>query len=208
MRNSWNILFKARKEIQFTFEGGFMMIIKQKDFVVKELKYSIRSAVIEDAETLSKLRVQIDGETENMDRERGEAYIDPSGFERMIKTDIEGLRNLFLVAVIDNRIVGYSRCEGTNLKRLLHRVEFGVCVIKEYWGYSIGKNLLQESISWADSVNIKKMTLNVLETNNKAIELYKSHGFEIEGILKQDKLLADGKFYNTIVMGRFKEDKI
>ncbi|AZK45189.1 GNAT family N-acetyltransferase [Paenibacillus lentus] len=179
------------------------MIIEPKDFNVKELSYSIRSAVIKDAGTLSKLRVQIDGETENMDRERGEAYIDSAGMETIIKKD--SLRSIFLVAVIDNRIVGYSRCEGTDLKRLLHKVEFGVCVLKEFWGYSIGKNLLQESISWADSVGIKKMTLNVLETNHKAIELYKKHGFEVEGILKQDKLLADGIFYSTIVMGRFKE---
>lgn len=182
------------------------MIIKQKEFDVKGLSYSIRSAVIEDAETLSKLRVKIDGETENMDRESGEAYIDSSGFKRIIKTDIESLRNLFLVAEYDNRIVGYSRCEGINLKRFLHKVEFGVCVLKEYWGFSIGKHLLKESITWADSVGIKKMTLNVLETNNKAIELYKNHGFEIEGILNQDRLLADGAFYNTIVMGRIKAD--
>lgn len=183
-----------------------MMIDKQKDYNVKELRYTIRSAVIEDAESLSKLRVQIDGETENLDRDRGEAYIDPTAFEKIIKNDIESLRNLFLVAVVGNRIVGYSRCEGTNLKRLLHKVEFGVCVLEKYWGHSIGKNLLQESISWADSEGIKKMTLNVLETNVKALELYKKHGFEVEGILKRDKLLSDGQFYNTIVMGRFKED--
>lgn len=183
-----------------------MMVIKQKEFNVKELSYSIRLAIIEDAKALSELRVQIDGETENMDRESGEAYIDPTGFEKIIKTDLESLRNIFLVAEIDNRIVGYSRCEGTNLKRLLHKVEFGVCVLKGFWGYSIGKNLLKESISWADSIGIKKMTLNVLETNYKAIELYKKHDFEIEGILKHDKLLADGRLYSTIVMGRFKEE--
>jgi ribosomal protein S18 acetylase RimI-like enzyme len=42
-----------------------------------------------------------------------------------------------------------------------------------------------------------------LETNDKAIELYKKHGFEIEGLLKNDKVLSDGKYYNTIIMGRF-----
>lgn len=47
------------------------------------------------------------------------------------------------------------------------------------------------------------ITLNVLETNDKAIKLYKGLGFEIEGILKNDKILADGNYYNTIVMGRF-----
>lgn len=84
-------------------------------------------------------------------------------------------------------------------------MEFGVCVLKDFWGYGIGRNLLEKSISWADSNEIKKMTLNVLETNDRATKLYKSLGFEIEGVLKNDKILSDGKYHNTIVMGRFKE---
>ncbi|GIN65752.1 hypothetical protein J41TS2_11730 [Bacillus sonorensis] len=91
------------------------------------------------------------------------------------------------------------------MNRFSHRTEFGVCVLKDFWGYGIGTNLLKESIFWADSSGIKKMTLLVLETNEKAINLYQKHGFEIEGILKKDKILSDGKFYNTIVMGRFHE---
>lgn len=112
-----------------------------------------------------------------------------------------------MVAVADKRIVGFSRCEGTYLKRFSHKVEFGVCVLNDFWGHGIGKNLLKESIAWADSNDIKKLTLNVLETNTKAIELYKRLGFEIEGILKNDKILSDGEYYNTIVMGRFNDAK-
>jgi GNAT superfamily N-acetyltransferase len=64
--------------------------------------------------------------------------------------DTENIRNLFLVAVVNGRLVGFSRCEGNLLNRFSHKVEFGVCVLKNYWGYGIGKNLLKESISWAD----------------------------------------------------------
>ncbi|MBW9234989.1 GNAT family N-acetyltransferase, partial [Leptospira santarosai] len=105
------------------------------------------------------------------DRVRGEAYIDESGFKQIIKDDTESINNLFLVAEVDQQIVGFSRCEGSNLKRSSHKVEFGVCVLKEFWGYGIGKNLLQQSIHWADTHEIKKIILNVLETNEKAIEL-------------------------------------
>lgn len=178
------------------------MRVIQKEFYVNNLRYIVRSAFEEDAKNLSEVRVQIDGETENMDREKGEAYIDEAGFKQIIKVDTESSRNLFLVAEVNERIVGFSRCEGNRLKRTSHRVEFGVCVLKEYWGYGIGKNLLQQSINWADSNGIKKITLNVLETNYKAIELYKKYGFEVEGILKKDKLLSDGNYYNTILMGR------
>lgn len=55
-------------------------------------------------------------------------------------------------------------------------------MLQEYWGYGIGKNLLGESITWADTNGIQKITLNVLETNTNAIKLYQKHGFEIEGI--------------------------
>ncbi|MBO8157166.1 MAG: GNAT family N-acetyltransferase [Bacillaceae bacterium] len=181
------------------------MKVNPKEFYIHDLRYVIRSAQEEDANNLSEVRLQIDGETENLDREQGEGYIDEIGFKQLIKDDTNSSNNLFLVAEVNGRIAGFSRCEGTQLKRMAHKVEFGVCVLKEFWGYGIGKNLLKESIDWADSTGIKKITLNVLETNEKAIMLYKKYGFEVEGILKKDKLLSDGKFYNTIIMGRFNE---
>lgn len=162
------------------------------------MEYTVRSATLKDAKELSQIRLQIDGETENMDREEGEGFLDAPRFEQIITTDTESPRNLFLVAEVDGRLVGFSRCEGTYLKRSAHKVEFGVCV----WGYGIGKNLLAESITWADTNGLKKITLQVLETNVKAVRLYKKFGFEVEGILIKDKILSDGKYYNTIVMGR------
>lgn len=181
------------------------MKIDQKEFTVRELKYVIRPARREDAASLSKARLQIDGETENLDRERGEAYIDEAGFMELIEEDTASETNLFLVAEADGRIAGFSRCAGNALKRTSHQVEFGVGVLKEYWGWGIGKELLTQSVHWADTNGIKKMTLKVLETNEKAILLYEKHGFAVEGVLRADKLLRDGNYYNTVVMGRIKQ---
>ena len=178
------------------------MIVNQKEFIVHNLRYIVRSAIEEDAKKLSEVRLQIDGETEYLDREQGEGYIDEEGFQQIIKDDTESKYNLFLVAVVDGRIVGFSRCEGNKLKRTAHKVEFGVCVLKEFWGYRIGQNFLKESITWADSNEIKKINLSVLEINDKAIKLYEKYGFEVEGILKNDKVLSDGNYYHTILMGR------
>jgi RimJ/RimL family protein N-acetyltransferase len=181
------------------------MMVKPKEFFQKNLSYNIRSAIEKDAKNLSDVRVEIDGETENLDREKGESYIDEENFKQLIKEDTESVHNLFLVCEVNGRIVGFSRCEGNNLKRMSHKVEFGVCVLKDFWGYGIGTNLLKETIKWADTSGIKKITLNVLESNEKAIMLYKRYGFEVEGVLKKDKVLSDGNYYNTVVMGRFKE---
>ena len=169
---------------------------------VNDLDYSVRSAVEADAKELSRIRVQIDGETENMDRERGEGVIDEKGFRQLILADTENPRNLFLVAVVNGSLVGFSRCESSPFKRASHRAEFGVCILKDYWGHQIGKNLVEISVHWADTNGIKRMVLYVLETNTSAIGLYQSMGFEIEGILRKDKLLSDGNYYDTILMGR------
>ncbi|MBA2177020.1 GNAT family N-acetyltransferase [Halobacillus locisalis] len=176
-----------------------------KRFRNKDLTYSIRIATAKDADELSKVRVQGDGETENMDREKGEDYIDDHQFQAIIKNDADQPNHLFLVVDVDGEIAGYSRCAGSQLKRLAHTVEFGVCILKEFWGYGMATNLLYESIKWAESHGIKKITLRVIETNTPAIRLYRRHGFDIEGVLKKDKLLSDGHYYSTVLMSRFIE---
>ncbi|MFP3435459.1 GNAT family N-acetyltransferase, partial [Paraburkholderia sp. SIMBA_061] len=84
--------------------------------------------------------------------------------------------------------------EGTALKRFCHKVEFGVCVARDFWGHGIGKNLLEKSIEWADQSGVEKMTLNVLASNKKAIELYQKYDFGIEGVLKRDRRHANGHY--------------
>ncbi|WP_042198561.1 GNAT family N-acetyltransferase [Paenibacillus camerounensis] len=180
------------------------MIINRQEFQVKGLHYTIRSAIPGDAKKLSALRLQVDGETEHMDRIPGEDYIDEEGFKAIIEKDTNHPHNICLAAEMNGQIIGYSRCAGYDLRRFLHKAEFGVGVLKEYWGFGIGRNLLKASIDWADANGITKMILSgVLEMNEPAVRLYKSLGFEIEGLLKQDRILSDGKYYSTYMMARY-----
>jgi hypothetical protein len=74
---------------------GFVMIVNPIEFHIRNLSYTMRSAKENDAKNLSEIRLQIDGETENMDREKGEAYIDEVGFKKLIKEDTESAHNIF-----------------------------------------------------------------------------------------------------------------
>lgn len=71
------------------------MRFNQKEFYINNLRYIIRSAIEKDAKNLSEVRLQVDGETEYLDREQGEAYIDETGFKKLIKDDTESISNLF-----------------------------------------------------------------------------------------------------------------
>ncbi|MGM3176275.1 GNAT family N-acetyltransferase [Dickeya lacustris] len=178
------------------------MVIDERQYQRRGVTYTVRSAQHRDAALLSPLRLEIDGETEYLDRERGEAFMSEADFAALIVTDSAAPGNLFLVAEVEGQLVGFSRCQGSCLRRLSHKVEFGVCVRKTFWGYGIGRALLAQSIDWAQANQIEKMTLSVLETNQKAIDVYQLAGFEVEGRLKNDKKLADGRYYATLIMSR------
>ena len=178
--------------------------MEPKIFAGKGLEYTIRRAEVGDAAECSALRLQIDGETEHMDREAGEAFMDEKDFRELIAADSASEVRLFLVAEADGKLVGYARCEGSTLRRFAHRAEFGICVAKGYWGHGIGGALLRETLNWADSCQISKLNLSVLATNESAIRLYAKHGFETEGVLKKDRKHADGRYYDTVLMGRFR----
>ncbi|WP_411167380.1 GNAT family N-acetyltransferase [Clostridium sp. MB05] len=179
------------------------MVIKDKRIEGKNLAWILRCPTKADAEELSNLRVKIDGETENLDREPGEGLLTPEDFERIIYKDTISKTTLFLIAEVNGKIVGFTRCEGNKLSRFRHKAEFGICILKEYWGYGIGKVLLENILIWANTAGIKKISLTVVETNKKAIELYKRYEFVEEGLLINDRIHKDGNYYNTVIMGKF-----
>ncbi|OOM69943.1 GNAT family N-acetyltransferase [Clostridium sp. BL-8] len=178
------------------------MLIEDKIIESKGLTWKLRCPIKTDAYKLAELRVKIDGETEYLDRESGEGLLTPEDFEKIIHEDNTSERTLFLLAEVNNRIVGFTRCEGNKLNRFKHKAEFGICIEKDYWSYGIGKVLIENVLKTMDSVGIKKISLTVVQTNTKAIQLYKKYGFVEEGILINDRIHKDGKYYNTVMMGR------
>ncbi|MBU5440191.1 GNAT family N-acetyltransferase [Tissierella sp. MSJ-40] len=178
------------------------MIIESKKIEGKNIKWILRCPTKNDAAELSELRIKIDGETENLDRESGEGLLTPEDFKKLIYEDSMAERTLFLVAEVDGKIVGFTRCIGNKLSRFRHKAEFGICISKEYWGHGIGKVLLENVLMWADATGIEKISLTVVETNTKAIQLYKKYGFVEEGLLRKDRIHKDGNYYNTVIMGR------
>ena len=83
----------------------------------------------------------------------------------------------FLVALSENQIVGYigmytSFDEGeiTN-----------VAVDKKVQNQGTGKKLVDESIKWCEKYKINQLILEVRKSNEVAIHLYQSLGFEIIG---------------------------
>jgi ribosomal-protein-alanine N-acetyltransferase len=89
-------------------------------------------------------------------------------------------RNDYLVVVIDGRIAGYCGFWGVAGEGDI----FNVAVKKEYRRHRIGVTMLRALIDSGVARGITSFTLEVRSSNEPAILLYESLGFERAGIRK------------------------
>ena len=108
---------------------------------------------------------------------------------------------VFMVAIIDEDIVGTLSFSGGDRTRLRHRGEFGVGVRRHAWGNGIGGLLMDALIAWArDGDIIKKINLRVRVDNKRAVGLYRRRGFVLEGTISRE-IAVDGNYFSVHCMG-------
>ena len=67
--------------------------------------------------------------------------------------------------------------------------EFGISMLKEYYGQGLGTRLMQLMENWAKERHLHSITGEVRAGNRRAISLYLKQGFEICGHLKETALI-------------------
>lgn len=99
----------------------------------------------------------------------------------VFKSELENANSKYLVAKIDNEIVGFA-----GIIPVLDEADISNIVVHQnFRNQKIGSYLLQEIINLAISLNLKKINLEVRESNTPAIKLYEKYGFEVCGIRKK-----------------------
>ena len=92
------------------------------------------------------------------------------------KTDSEN--EIELIAEVDGVGVALAGIESLGAKyKIRHRAEFGISVLKEYWGLGIGRALTEACIECAKKAGYTQLELDVVAANESALNLYKSVGF-------------------------------
>ncbi len=84
-----------------------------------------------------------------------------------------------IIALVDGKVVGTAGIEAIGTKyKVKHRAEFGISILREYWGMGLGKALLTACIQCARDAGYLQLELNVVAENERAIALYRKMGFE------------------------------
>ena len=109
--------------------------------------------------------------------------------------------SIFLIARYKDELAGFAYLEGGKRARTFHSASLGIGILKKFRGIGIGKLLIKELLDFAtNSRYIAKIDLQVKLDNKVAINLYKSFGFNIEGINKR-AIYINGRFIDYANMG-------
>lgn len=83
-----------------------------------------------------------------------------------------------LVALVDGKMAGTAGIEAIGpQQKVRHRADFGIGVLKEYWGLGLGKALTEACIACAKEAGYTQLELSVVADNPAAIALYQKEGF-------------------------------
>lgn len=172
-----------------------------REMNINNKKVIIRKVSKSDAKALTEYLNIIGGETDFLTFGIGQLGISVEQEEDFIENISIKENALFIMAEVNGNIVGNLNFSGGPRPRNAHVGEFGVSVLKEYWGNGIGEELIKYLICWSkNSKIIRKINLRVRTDNIRGIYLYKKLGFLEEGIVKRDFLIND-EFYDSLLMG-------
>lgn len=85
--------------------------------------------------------------------------------------------------------------------RIRHAGAFGISVRQAFWGLGVGGYLLDARIAWArERAFIKKIDLRGRTDNARALCLYRSRGFVLEGT-QRGEIFLNGAYLDVHWMG-------
>ena len=108
--------------------------------------------------------------------------------------------SVFLLALVDDQIVGLLNYTGGKRQSLRHAAVLGISVRKAWCNQGVGTALLQAAIAHARAGGvIKRLELAVYAHNARAIHVYQKLGFHQEG-RRQNAVCKNGRYFDDLIM--------
>lgn len=134
-------------------------------------------------------------ETKFLLREEEETYLSIQTEEKFLTNLINDERQLMLIAEYKGEIIdSCSFSPASSLSRLKHRASMGIAIYKDFMGQGIGTTMLNLLLEAAKKALYSQIELEVVTTNQNAVNLYKKLGFTIYGTMPNNIRYKDGTY--------------
>ena len=99
-----------------------------------------------------------------------------------------------------------GQCNLLMIDHQAHKATLAIVMPREYQNQGFGREAIELLLGFAfREMNLNRVTLNVIEDNERAIALYKRCGFVVEGRLRQDQY-QHGRYKDLLTMGILKSE--
>ena len=160
----------------------------------------IRLATAADAVSLLALQRRLDAQSAFMLLEPDERPNDARRLEQRLRA--QGPSGSFdLVAHREDGLVGWLAVEVAPYRRARHVGYIVLGVDAAEGGRGIGRSLLREAVAEATRRELRRLELTVMTDNLRAVGLYLSEGFQVEG-LRRAAVIRDGLVVDEYYMAR------
>lgn len=175
------------------------MAILESPIVLDAPAITIRSIFPEDADAYVSFLLDITRQSENLtfEPDETEMFSDEHSF---LESIADAKNSLAIMALDGEQIVGSLTFLGGKRSKSAHAGEFGISVDRSYWGGGVGRALMATMVRWANGAHITKITLQVRTDNKRAIALYESFGFIIEGMARHAMRVGES-YVDLLCMG-------
>lgn len=165
--------------------------------------HELRSCTPEDAEALQAFFYQSALETTHTLHYK-KKNIPISKLQESSQQALESPNNLFLGVFDNSKIIGQISFRVIHPEHpwVKHIGEFGMTILKDYWGQGIGSALLERMEHFAKSIGVTRVEAKVRTSNDRGIALYKKAGYQIEGSRKKAALI-NGSFQDEFYIAKF-----
>lgn len=185
-----------------------MAKLEPSSFLLRDgRKIIFRSLCPEDAQQFLKFRERVPHDSTHTMQYVGMKLPTVEETAKRLEAQQNDKTTLNIGAFDDDKVVGYLnfRLPWDEHPWVRHLGQFGMMLLKEYWGNGIGSQLLELQNIHARSVNVNRIEAMVRTQNDRGIQLYLRHGYKIEGTRKNAAKI-DGAFHDEYFIAKILDD--
>jgi RimJ/RimL family protein N-acetyltransferase len=161
-----------------------------------ESRLTIRRATVRDAEAFASVVAAVAAEERWIGTE---APVDVAQFADRMRALLEGGDDVLWVLEAGERVVGTLGLHSTPAAGVM---SIGMCILEEARGRGGGRLFMETVMAHGLASPLHKLELEVWPDNARAITLYESFGFEVEGQRREHYRRRDGTLRSSILMAR------
>jgi len=139
----------------------------------------LRNGTAEDGKALLDNFNQCHAETDNLLTYPDENSFTAEAEAEFLDNKEKSEKEIEILAFVDGVIAGCAGFEAVGSKfKLQHRCDYGISILKEFWGMGIGSYLTEACIECSKAAGYEIMELTAVAENESGLNLYRKFGFE------------------------------